>query len=80
MLWLPETEFMAKSLPHIFWTVIALTRYRTEKTWVLLNVTLMGNAKSIDQVSPRNPRRLTTVETFRYRQIFCVLSDNTSTI
>ena len=35
----------------------------------------MGTAKSIDLVSLR---RLTTVETFRYWQIFCVSSDNST--
>ena len=39
---------------------------------------LTGVAKSIDLVSLRSPRRLTMVETFRYWQISCVLSDNST--
>ena len=39
---------------------------------------LMGIAKIIDLVSLRNPRSLTTVETFPCWHIFCVLSDNSN--
>ena len=38
----------------------------------------MGIAKSMDPVSLRSPCSLTTVETFRYWQIFCVLRDNST--
>ena len=39
---------------------------------------LMEIAKNINPVSLRNPHRLTTVETFRYWQTFCILSDNST--
>ena len=41
---------------------------------------LMGVAKSMTSVSLRSPRRLITVETFRYWQIFCVLCDNSTSL
>ena len=38
----------------------------------------MEIVKNIDPGHPRSPRSLTTIETFHYLQIFCVLSDNST--